>query len=245
MVGTEIQVGVIGFNPIERAVTDSLINTLADDRCDVTPYQLSDNCAADILLVDGADARALEACSAYQLHHPLPDHLIVVGPELKYASRARLVRPLNVNALRATLAASVDDIVASDGAHKADCEFPDTVVLVADGDQRGRAQSRDCLRGLVGAVHEASSGQEAHAIVVDQPVNVAILDARFQDPDTYTLAQQIVERSPNAAVVIVLSDDAANERARAKAVGCNTFLIRPLSEFVLRSVVAEYVDDLG
>jgi DNA-binding response OmpR family regulator len=137
---------------------------------------------------------------------------------------------------------AADAIALVVGGAEAEAEFPDIAVLVADSDPQSQAALRDSLRGLVGQVFTAHSGAAAAAILKSEHVDVVVLDAQLRMPDAFTLTELAKSRGV-AAVIILLSPDTPTDRGAAQLAGCDTFLIRPVNEVILREVVAEYVDE--
>lgn len=240
-----VSVGILGFRPAEKAMAEALVRIRVPGSTALEPYALSRVEGADMLVVDVAEPRALRALAAYEEIHGPPPCLIAVGEgEPPANTSAHLPRPLLASTLRDSIIHLAVERVAEAGAEtRADAEFPNARVMVAEGAAEGAQGLGAALAGLVGQVELALTGAQARKHIEAGRMDVVVLDARLRDPDAYDLCRQ-AKASSGAAVIMVLEANDSADRGEATRAGCDTYLIRPVNELILQEVIAEYLDEV-
>lgn len=240
-----VSVGVLGLRAVEKSMADALIRLRQPGATPLEPYALSRLEAADVLVVDVAEPRALQALEAYKRIHRMPPTIVAVGEgELPEGTGAHIGRPLLASTLRGAIVRLAIERMAVAGAEtQADAEFPNARILVAETDADRAQLLGSALVRLVGQVEIALTGQQAQAHIDSGKLDVVVLDSALKNPDAYALGRA-AKKSSDAAVILLLAATDSADRTEGTSAGCDTYLIRPVNELILQEVIAEYLDEV-
>jgi len=231
----------MGLDIVEKAVVHAALAAASSRAMRLEPYRLDEVHSADILLLDAASPRAHDAYRLYRRRHPAPAHMVTIGNGFKYRAHWDLPRPLKVSRLMDVIGESARRVASERDGVAASCEFPHASVLVVGTSTSSLLLVRDALASLVGRVELVASGEDASTCIEREAFDVVVLEVGLEQPDAYELTWRI-KSSSSAAVIMLLKADAATSRVEAQAAGCDTFLIHPVNELILREVIAEYLD---
>ena len=231
----------MGLDIVEKAIVHAALASASSHAMRLEPYRLDEVHSADILLLDAGSSRAQQAYRIYRQRHPAPAHIITIGNGFKYDAEWDLPRPIKVSRLMNAMTESAQRVASERDGVATACEFPHASVLVAGTSTSSLLLVRDALAGLVGKVEIVASGEDASTCIDRDAFDVVVLEAGLERPDAYELTWRI-KSSSSAAVIILLKADAPTSRVEAQAAGCDTFLIHPVNELILREVIAEYLD---
>ena len=104
---------------------------------------------------------------------------------------------------------------------------PLTVLIVEK-----HAEVRRSLRDFIGVLlpnarlFEAASGEDALALLAEQPAQLVLVDAGLPAMDGIEATRQISARAPDAYVAIVSTHEDESHRAAAAAAGAATFIAK-------------------
>lgn len=244
-----LSVGILGLSPLETTLAASIIRasrprTRASTAPEYSPYALSVEKGADVLIVDCDMEKAKSALNEYTSRHASPPCLIAVGAgECPQSETLRLPRPVTGTTLNAALSACADAYAAANPSSSRDgAEFPDARVLIAESDGDRADDLKEALKGLAGAVSTTFDHAEALAMVETGGVDVVVLDRALCPPPGLELCEAARRNGKVAVVMLVSGGDYADRRASLDA-GCDTYLIRPVNDIILCEVIAEYLDE--
>lgn len=124
----------------------------------------------------------------------------------------------------------------------------DIQVLVIDDNAQMRLLVRSLLRaGRISKVFEASSAEEAFAVMQAQPFDLVILDWKMSPTDGLALARMLRWRddSPNPFIPIIMltAHTEASKVAAARDAGVNGFVKKPISARLLYDRVSSALTD--
>jgi two-component system sensor histidine kinase/response regulator len=122
-------------------------------------------------------------------------------------------------------------------------------VLVVDDTGINRLIALEAVSSCGASVSESASGAEALNAIREadnqgKPFNIVLLDKRMPNMDGIEVAQHIrAEQHPLQPLILMLSsDDLSTELAQLKAVGINSYLVKPITRRrlfeAIRSVIA-------
>lgn len=84
---------------------------------------------------------------------------------------------------------------------------------------------------------EAGSAEEAHAILRDRKIDLAMIDFNMPDKDGLELAAELRAIHPTMPIAVITANIQDEVIARARAVNA-TFVSKPLTEDVLRGFIS-------
>jgi two-component system, chemotaxis family, chemotaxis protein CheY len=114
-------------------------------------------------------------------------------------------------------------------------------VLVIDDASLVRLYYRDALESAGYEVDEALNGLEALEKLLAKPADLLIVDVNMPQMDGITFLRELRRREfpVSATPALVTSTEAAEQdAAAARAAGANFYLVKPLSQDVLRQYAA-------
>jgi len=119
-------------------------------------------------------------------------------------------------------------------------------ILVVDDDPGIRIAISLKLKSKGFQVFEASDGEDALALLVDQEVDLAIMDVGMPGMDGYTLCEHVnkAEKTSALPVIILTAQDAAIPAEVAERIRVARFLMKPFSPRELVQTVSELLDPL-
>ncbi len=102
-------------------------------------------------------------------------------------------------------------------------------ILIVDDSSVVRTSLQTWLNRMFPDCHllEASSGEEALAVIVAQPVNIVIMDLVLPQMTGIEATQRILASAPQVQVVIMSFHEDQPYRARAEAAGASAFVPKP------------------
>ncbi len=117
--------------------------------------------------------------------------------------------------------------------------MPTPTILVVDDDKLIRWSVSVVLGHAGYRVHEAATGKEGLAAVLDRPPDLVLLDIALPDLDGFTVLEAIRKLHPDLPV-LMLTADATTETARQAArLGARGHLDKPCESGVLLAAVSE------
>jgi two-component system chemotaxis response regulator CheY len=118
---------------------------------------------------------------------------------------------------------------------------PKTRILVVEDAALVRLYYRKILERAGYEVAEALNGLEALERVLNNPADLVIVDVNMPQMDGLAFLTALRRQSPPASGIpaLVASTEAgAHDRLAARAAGANFYLVKPISEGVLKECVA-------
>jgi CheY-like chemotaxis protein len=117
---------------------------------------------------------------------------------------------------------------------------PEGRVLVVDDDEETRAAFRALLERAGGVVEEAAAGDEAVRLAGRQPPAVVVVDISIPGLDGWETTRRLKGQAATRGVpVIAVTGHALDEdRATAREVGCDAYLVKPVPPARLLAEVA-------
>ena len=108
--------------------------------------------------------------------------------------------------------------------------IPVTSVLVVDDDQDAREMLSEYLAFCGFVVHRAQDGSEAIELAVRVRPRVVLMDLMMPRMDGWEAARRLKtdDRTRGIRIVAVSACSHADERARARRVGCDDFIAKPI-----------------
>lgn len=109
-------------------------------------------------------------------------------------------------------------------------------VLVLDDDEDNRSILEAVLSREGFQVTTAASSAEAQAMLAESPVDALVTDLSLGDGTAFELMDALGAKRPKVAV-LVTGFDSSEDRARAKAVGFDAHLVKPIDLAALRNAL--------
>lgn len=114
--------------------------------------------------------------------------------------------------------------------------------LVIDQSLPVRIQMRQALQPLAWHIDFAATGKEALALLEMHEYRIVFVAPQLPDTDGYEVCRRAKQRGAvNAPVVMLTSASNPVDRVRGREVGCDTYLIKPVTPQVLRQLLDQYL----
>lgn len=241
-------VDVIGFNQTERLLLSSIFGLAArrDPR-----FQRRDGASArpaDLYLVDGSDAAAMNEFRAVHARYPAP--AVLVGEADAQSGLPALPRPLQW----ARLLQSFDDAVLQAAPQPA---FEKTMVvakpkpkavgdavLVVDDNATVRKFMEAKLAPYGFSADFAETGEQAIGLTGTKEYTCVFLDVVLPGIDGYQVCKLIKSNKQaikRTAVVMLTSRSSPFDKLRGSLAGCDEYLTKPVDENHLLEVIAKFL----
>lgn len=138
----------------------------------------------------------------------------------------------------------VADVPLSEGLYAPDLD--QVRVLVADDNSTNRLILRETLLGWGAEVIEAENGPRAleqlqTAANRGESFDLVLLDCRMPEMDGFAVAETIRGSYPEscAAIMMVTSDNRAGDIGRARSLGLDAYLVKPVKRYDLRRAIRQ------
>lgn len=114
--------------------------------------------------------------------------------------------------------------------------------LVVDPSLPVRIQMRQALQPLAWHIDFAATGKEALALLEMHEYRIMFIAPQLPDTDGYEVCRRAKQRGAvNSPVVMLTSASNPVDRVRGREVGCDTYLIKPVTPQVLRQLLDQYL----
>jgi CheY-like chemotaxis protein/anti-sigma regulatory factor (Ser/Thr protein kinase) len=114
-------------------------------------------------------------------------------------------------------------------------------VLLVEDNPINALLARTLLQREGARVDRAASGQEALAAVTAATYDLILMDLRMPDLSGVEAARELRGRGVATPIVALTADAFEDDRRACLAAGMNDFLVKPLTETALRTVLARWV----
>jgi CheY-like chemotaxis protein len=118
-------------------------------------------------------------------------------------------------------------------------------VLLVEDNPINALLARTLLKREGAEVDRAASGQEALAAVAAATYDLILMDLRMPDLSGVEATRELRARGVTTPVVALTADAFEDDRRACLAAGMNDFLVKPLTETALRTVLARWVGWTG
>ncbi len=115
-------------------------------------------------------------------------------------------------------------------------------VLVVDDEAANRYSVSKTLQRVGYMVSEAANGEDALALIDQQPFDVVLTDIRMPGLDGVELLRRIKDRAPDAIVILMTGYASLGTTVEALRLGAHDYLIKPCSSQDIRQSVARGVE---
>ena len=234
-------VDVIGFNQTERLLLSSIFGLAARrDPC-FQRRDASSTKPADLYLVDGADAAAMNEFRAVRARYPAP--AVLVGEGAGENGMPQLPRPLQW----ARLLQSFDEAVtngASTASQKKSSVSVQDAVLVVDDNATVRKFMEAKLAPYGFSADFAETGEQAVGLTGAKEYTCVFLDVVLPGIDGYQVCKLIKSNKQaikRTAVVMLTSRSSPFDKLRGSLAGCDEYLTKPVDENHLLEVIAKFL----
>ena len=243
-------VDVIGFNPTERLLLSSIFGLAA--RRDPS-FQRREGAAkaADLYLVDGSDAKAMNEFRAVRARYPAP--AVLVGDADAETGLPALPRPIQW----ARLLQSFDDAVLAAELKAPEPAFEKTMVvtkskpktisdavLVVDDNATVRKFMEAKLAPYGFSADFAETGEQAVGLTGAKEYTCVFLDVVLPGIDGYQVCKLIKgnkQAIKRTAVVMLTSRSSPFDKLRGSLAGCDEYLTKPVDENHLLEVISKFL----
>jgi two-component system cell cycle response regulator len=236
MTNSDYTVDVIGFNQTERLLLSSIFGLAARRDPSFVQRDAKSAKSADLYLVDGADAAAMNEFRAVRARFPAPA-VMVGGSDPVLPS---LQRPLQW----ARLLQSFDEAVIAAGRSAAQAKHATGSVLVVDDNATVRKFMEAKLAPYGFAADFAETGEQAVGLTGAKEYTCVFLDVVLPGIDGYQVCKlikgnkQAVKRT---AVVMLTSRSSPFDKLRGSLAGCDEYLTKPVDENHLLEIIAKFL----
>ena len=261
MAESNYYVDVIGFNPTERTLLSSIFGLAARRDPSFAQRPSGMTRAADLYLVDGADAAAMNEFRAVRTRYPAP--AVLVGQPDAALGLAALPRPLQW----ARLLQSFDDaLAAAPHAHEKTVVLRRTpqpaaaapkalepapaakqindAVLVVDDNATVRKFMESKLAPYGFSADFAETGEQAVGLTGAKEYTCVFLDVVLPGIDGYQVCKLIKSNKQavkRTAVVMLTSRSSPFDKLRGSLAGCDEYLTKPVDENRLLEVISKFL----
>ena len=248
-------VGVASPNPIVLEAASRQIASLGGQA-------VTADCIADLLLLAPPDAVLLIdnllATGRRTLKAPEGRNCVIL---LRPDERARiprsraagfsgyLIKPLRADSLAARVLAA-QGVAQKSAPHPederiADATAPGARVLLVEDNPINALLARTLLKREGAETDRAASGEEALAAAAAASYDLILMDIRMPDMSGVEAARILRARGVSTPIVALTADAFEDDRRAALAAGMDDFLVKPLTETALRSVLTRWVGWTG
>lgn len=116
----------------------------------------------------------------------------------------------------------------------------DANILIVDDDPAALLVLHNALEGM-GEVRYATTGTEALARLVDQPVDLVLLDANMPDMDGFATCRALQRDYPDIPIIFVTVASEPGTELRALEAGASDFISKPINPPLVRARVAVHL----
>jgi twitching motility two-component system response regulator PilG len=242
-------VDVIGFNETERLLLSSIFGLAARRDPSFQRREGNSTRPADLYLVDGSDAAALNEYRAVRARYPAP--AVLVGDAAGEPNVPALPRPIQW----ARLLQSFDDALMSAapqaGAAQEKAPAPAVKtkavtdsVLVVDDNATVRKFMEAKLAPYGFSADFAETGEQAVGLTGTKEYTCVFLDVVLPGIDGYQVCKLIKSNKQavkRTAVVMLTSRSSPFDKLRGSLAGCDEYLTKPVDENRLLEVIAKFL----
>jgi CheY-like chemotaxis protein len=112
------------------------------------------------------------------------------------------------------------------------------LILIVEDDADSRVALRALLEVLGHRVEDADNGARALKLAAASAPEIVLLDIGLPDIDGYEVARQLRAAAEAPFVVAVTGYDRPEDRERARAAGCDAFVLKPIEPEALAALLA-------
>ena len=160
-----------------------------------------------------------------------------------------LIKPLRADSLAARVLAALDiaprTVIQPDDDRIAAATAPGARVLLVEDNPINALLARTLLKREGAEVDRAASGQEALAAAAAASYDLILMDLRMPDMSGVEAARELRARGIRTPIVALTAEAFEDDRRAALAAGMDDFLVKPLTEIALRTVLARWVGWTG
>ena len=234
-------VDVIGFNQTERLLLSSIFGLAARrDPC-FQRREAGSTKPADLYLVDGSDAAAMNEFRAVRARYPAP--AVLVGEGAGENGVPQLPRPIQWARLLQSFDDAVQNGAAPAGQQKAATTSQDAV-LVVDDNATVRKFMEAKLAPYGFTADFAETGEQAVGLTGAKEYTCVFLDVVLPGIDGYQVCKLIKSNKQaikRTAVVMLTSRSSPFDKLRGSLAGCDEYLTKPVDENHLLEVIAKFL----
>src|SRR5262245_42339850 len=232
-------VDVIGFNDTERLLLSSIFGLAARRDPSFRRREANSTRPADIYLVDGSDASAMNEFRAVRARYPAP--AVMVGEGNAENGVPALPRPIQW----ARLLQSFDDAVLNGSSQSAQgARAVQDAVLVVDDNATVRKFMEAKLAPYGFSADFAETGEQAVGLTGAKEYTCVFLDVVLPGIDGYQVCKLIKSNKQaikRTAVVMLTSRSSPFDKLRGSLAGCDEYLTKPVDENRLLEVVSKFL----
>jgi CheY-like chemotaxis protein len=204
---------------------------------DTSHHQLSSPLEPAALLALLRKVSEQIAATSPRVEAPFPTHLDETAiPAIVHAGAAAPPsEPISVASLPVT---------ASETARVNDAPLPSAGIraLVVDQSLPVRIQMRQVLQPMAWHIDFAATGKEALTLLEINDYRIVFVAPQLPDTDGYEVCRRAKQRGAvNSPVVMLTSASNPADRVKGQEVGCDTYLIKPVTPQVLRQLLDQYL----
>lgn len=269
-----VSVGLIGIPAMEERRLQVAFKYSKSRRLTYQAEMLRND--PQILMVNNDDTDALDKwhdyCEQLKCHSKTEPVLIFVSRDKKSESEHyQLCRPLitsrvisaldqvtnsqlqiaNDVAIETDTPAQPQQVEASRTTEEEQVAYPECRVLVVDDSLPVRIQMGRALKKHVAQVDFAETGEEAFEHLSNNIYNIIFLDIVLPGLDGYEVCK-VIKQGPakDVPVIMLTGNTSASDKIKGKLSGCDTYLIKPVGQFMFNEVVQQYLchtetEDIG
>lgn len=116
--------------------------------------------------------------------------------------------------------------------------------LVIDDSLPVRIQMAQALEQFAVHVDFAESGEEAFEYIKTNEYQLIFLDVILPGMDGYEVCRDIKQgNAKNTPIIMLTGNSTPADKIKGKLAGCDTYLIKPVSQVIFREVVSEYLNN--
>ena len=124
-----------------------------------------------------------------------------------------------------------------------DCETPKPRALVIDDSLPVRIQMAQALKQFTDKVDFAESGEEAFEYINTNDYQLIFLDVILPGMDGYEICKVIKQsKAKHTPIIMLTGNSTPADKIKGKLAGCDTYLIKPVSQTIFREVVSQYLN---
>ena len=249
----QIFVGLIGIPGIDRKRLHAAFEHSKTRNITYREVDLQDK--PEILMVNADEPASLIKWQSYRnkLETKEP-YSVMVSKDRKFNTRHYQVRrPLiatraisildqvSSNALKIVeeVAISTDGILNSTTRSGNSKEY---AALVVDDSLPVRIQMDQALKPFASRVDFAETGEDAFELINQNDYDIIFLDIVLPGMDGYEICKTIKDgKAKHTPVIMLTGNSSPADKIKGKLAGCDTYLIKPVSQLVFQEVINQYL----
>lgn len=261
-IDSTVTIGLIGMPSIEERRLQAAFKYSKDRHISYADKDL--DTPPDILMVNADEPKSLIEWRAYRNKLTAQD---IANPPSILVSKQKEFKTVHYQVKRPLIASRIISVLDQLAHEKLDVEdevailsnesandsnatpaakISERTALVVDDSLPVRIQLNEALRSYTSRVDLAETGEAALDLVNKNTYDVIFLDIILPGVDGYEVCKAIKEgKGKDTPVILLTGNSSPADRIKGNLSGCDTYLIKPVSQIVFQEIINQYLGGSG